>query len=397
MLQKHIRTIMPKRKVLYIITKGNWGGAQRYVFDLATHLSKEEFEPLIAMGEGVALEKKLTNSGIRTVRLSSLTETRRARPQMADLRAFSELFQLLRRECPDIIHLNSSRASFLGVCASRLLSASCFLLHILNARRYALCAPRIIFTAHGWPFKEPRSPLVRHTLWLISYATALLAHHTIVLSEGDYERGKQMPSLRKKMSLIYNGIEQARVLPRSQARALLGLPSDGFVFGTIAELNRNKGIPTLIEALTSLPAKAHLCLIGDGEDAQKLRTLAHFRGVANRILFAGTRDEANIYLPAFDVFVLPSLKEGLPYTILEAGLSGIPVVASDISGIQDIIDTPEVGMLIPPQQAPELARALRKLMMEKQLREQLGRALQSRVKHVFPLSRMLKTTSELYR
>ena len=381
---------MLKKKILYVITKGNWGGAQRYVFDLATHLSSKEFDPLIAMGEGLVLEKKLEQASIRSVRLRKLSENRRALPRLDDIGAFWEILTLLRKERPEIIHLNSSRASFLGVAAVRIFQ----FLNFLTAKSYTV---RAIFTAHGWPFKEPRSPLVQHALWFTSYATALLAHHTIVLSEGDYELGKQMPGLRKKLSLVYNGVERAETIPKDEARRLLGISTENFVVGTIAELNRNKGIPTLIEALTLLPAEVHLCLIGEGEDEQKLRTLAHFRGVADRILFSGTQDQASKYLPAFDVFVLPSLKEGLPYTLLEAGLSGIPVVASDISGIQDIVRTPEMGILVAPQQATELARALKRLMTEKKLRENLGRTLQLHVEHAFPLSRMVSTTSELYR
>lgn len=381
---------MLKKKILYVITKGNWGGAQRYVFDLATRLSKGEFEPMVAMGAGILLEEKLGKAGVRSVHLQKLSENRKVLPQLGDIEAFWEILTLLRKERPDIIHLNSSRASLLGVVAARAFQ----FFNFLTAKSYTV---KIIFTAHGWPFKEPRSPLVRYALWCASYATALLAHHTIVLSSGDYELGRQMPGLRKNLSLVYNGIERSETLPRDEARNLLGLPSDNFVMGTIAELNRNKGISVLIEALTLLPADVYLCLIGDGEDEQKLRTLAHFRGVANRVVFVGSRDQASKYLLAFDTFVLPSLKEGLPYTILEAGLSGISVVASNISGIRDIVHTSEMGILVPPQQASELARAIRTLMTEKKLRENLGRALQSRIERDFPLSKMLNTTSALYR
>lgn len=381
-----------KQKILYIITKGNWGGAQRYVFDLATHLPKELFEPVVAKGEGTMLSEKLTRAGIRTIHLAKLFENRKVQPGASDFGAFFEILHLLKTERPDIIHLNSSRASLLGALASRLLSLFSFL--VPNAYRLK---PRLIFTVHGWPFKEPRSSFVRTLIWLASYLTALLAHRVVVLSKGDYELAGKMPSISRKVSLIYNGIEATEELSRTDTREKLTLPTEAFVIGTIAELNRNKGISTLIEALTQLPNKIRLCLIGDGEDRQKLQTLAHFRNVADRITFVGALPDASAYLSAFDLFVLPSLKEGLPYTLLEAGMQGLPVVASDISGIRDIISTSHVGILVPPQDPRKLAEAIHTLFVQKDTREKLGGALKERVVQTFSLSRMLEETERLYR
>ncbi len=386
-----------KQKILYIITKGNWGGAQRYVFDLATHLPKKQFEPVVAMGAGTTLSERLTQAGIRTIHLAKLFENRKVQPGASDFGAFFEILHLLKTERPDIIHLNSSRASLLGALASRIVSASTFFPHLLNAKRYPLNVSRLIFTAHGWPFKEPRSAFVRILIWLASYLTAFLAHRVIVLSQGDYELAGKMPGISKKLSLLYNGVEATEGLSRTDARARLTLPMETFVIGTIAELNRNKGISTLIEALTLLPKEVHLCLIGDGEDRQKLQTLAHFRGVADRIQFAGTIAHADAYLRAFDLFVLPSLKEGLPYTVLEAGIQGLPVVASGISGIRDIISTPLVGVLVVPRGPQKLAEAIHTLFVQKDLRETLGTALKERVEKLFSFERMLQETVTLYK
>lgn len=383
---------MQKKKILYVITKGAWGGAQRYVFDLATRLPRGRFETVVAMGAGTALERKLSAAGVRTVMLQRLTETRRAGPQPTDCAAFFELLNLLTTERPDIVHLNSSRAAFLGALAARF----CILFSRLRIKDKGLRIPKIIFTVHGWPFKEPRVALIRAVLWLASYMTALLAHRVIVLSEGDSGDGKRMPGISRKLSLIYNGIANDAAFSKTEARSKLGLPSDSLVIGSIAELNRNKGLRTLIEAFTELPKNMRLCLIGDGEDRAKLETFAALRGMRDRVLFTGHRDGASAFLPAFDVFALPSVKEGLPYTILEAGLQGLPVVGSDVSGVRDIINSPLVGILVPPRNPRALAAALQALGQQKGVRERLGRRLQERVHQTFSLDMMQKKTLEVY-
>ncbi len=368
-----------QQKIIYVITKGNFGGAQRYVFDLATGLSQDAFEAVVAMGQGNALEEKLEEVGIRTIRLSKLTETRRAGPQMSDAGSFFDLLALFRDERPDVVHLNSSRAAFFGSIAAR----------IAGVRK-------IIFTAHGWPFKEPRPRIVQAFIWLASYLTAFLSHKTIVLSEGDLALGKRMPGIAPKLSLIYNGVERGAHTFKNEMRTKLGLPQDALIIGTVAELNRNKGIPTLIEALTSLPKNVQLCLIGEGEDRKKLETLAVLRGVRDRILFAGGLPHAESYIPAFDIFTLPSRKEGLPYTILEAGMQAIPVVASDISGIRDIVHSPEVGILVPPGDARALAQALVWFIEHPREQREMGLALQHRTEQAFSLSEMRRKTEHLY-
>src|SRR6185437_2692500 len=107
----------PRKKVLYVITKGNFGGAQRYVFDLATHLPKEKFEAVVVCGVGGSLIEKLRDAHIRTITISSLE---RNASIFSDIAAFFALWKIIRQEKPDILHLNSSKAGGLGVVAGRL-------------------------------------------------------------------------------------------------------------------------------------------------------------------------------------------------------------------------------------------------------------------------------------
>ena len=145
-----------RRRVLFIITKSNWGGAQRYVYDLATALPKHEFEVQVAFGQPGRLADALARAGIETYSIAAL---QRDVSLVADFRSFLELWRLLRTMRPDIVHLNSSKAAGLGALAARITRV-----------------PRVVFTVHGWPFAERRNLVWRMFAFLASWKTAILSH-----------------------------------------------------------------------------------------------------------------------------------------------------------------------------------------------------------------------------
>ena len=179
---------MSKKKVLYVITKGNWGGAQRYVFDLATGLPKDEFEVAVALGEPALsagkpglLADKLKSASVMIYYISSLG---RDVSFGKDTTSFFELYRLFKKEKPDIAHLNSSKAGGVGALAARLAGVH-----------------KIIFTAHGWPFWEQRNFLMRGAIWFFSWLTALLSHTVIVISDYDLRVARRMPFTSSKFWL----------------------------------------------------------------------------------------------------------------------------------------------------------------------------------------------------
>src|SRR3989338_2948675 len=126
----------PKKKVLFLITKATWGRAQKYVYDLATNLSKDQFEPIVAFGEYGRLQQLLNETKIETRRIPSLG---RDIALVSDISSFFQILNCLWRVRHDVVHLNSSKAAALGALAARI-----------------LFVPKIVFTVHGWPFKEDR-------------------------------------------------------------------------------------------------------------------------------------------------------------------------------------------------------------------------------------------------
>ena len=309
-----------KKKILYVITKSNWGGAQRYVYDLATTLPKSEFEVSVAFGQPGLLAKKLQENGITTHPIASL---QRDVSLAADIKSFFELLRLFRTEKPDVVHLNSSKAAGIGALAARLAGV-----------------PRIIFTAHGWPFWEQRNSISRGLIYLFSWLTALLAHSVIVVSNYDLRVAQKMPFIGHKTARIYNGIDfNAPLYSADIVRH--SFPKGVHITGTIGELTRNKNQIALIEKARKNP-EMYVAIVGDGEDRLFLKKKVDEYGIGDRVKLMGFQ-LASTVLKGFDIFALPSIKEGLPYVLLEAKAAGLPIEANRVGGVGEILDAKDMS------------------------------------------------------
>ena len=379
-----------KIKILYVITKSNFGGAQRYVYDLAINL--RGYDVAVALGGNGVLNEKLTASGIRTCSVASL---QRDISPTKDIGSFGNLYSIIKKEQPDIIHLNSPKAGGLGAFACR----------FLNASRYTLHATRIIYTVHGWAFNEDRPFYERVAIRFFSWLTTLLCHKIILLSQREYTQALGFPFVKNKLVLIPLDIKPPVYFSREKARELLNVTqpfdiSKGCVIGTIAELHPNKGLTFLIDAM-AVVVKKHpntVCvIIGGGQDRKALESLIREKQLERTVFLTGYIDEASKYLKAFDIFVLPSLKEGLPYAILEAGLASLPVIATSVGGIPEIIENRKSGLLIAPKSSSELAHTISFMIEHPKEREQYGLALRQSTTQKFSFDKMLATTKNLYK
>jgi glycosyltransferase involved in cell wall biosynthesis len=377
------------KRILLVITKSNWGGAQAYVYTLACAWKKLGAEVDVAFGgtgergaRAGLLAARLDESGIKTHFIPSFM--RNARP-LHDVAALKELYALYKKERPDVVHLNSSKAGGVGALAARL------------AR-----VPRIVFTAHGWADQEARNPFAHLLIRIASYATMLLSHEVIVLSEHDARRAPAW-LMRKKLRVIHNGIAPLPLVARDEARRMLAAPdapARPFWFLTIGELTKNKNTAGLIEAFlrakNALP-EAALVIIGDGEEREALLARAAESPHKNDIVFAGFVPDAQTLLQAADVFVLASEKEGLPFVLLEAGAAGLPVIATRVGAVPGLIESGAEGLLIEAHDDAALASALQTFYKDASLREKTGNALRGRVTREFSQERMLAQTLAAYR
>jgi glycosyltransferase involved in cell wall biosynthesis len=203
--------------------------------------------------------------------------------------------------------------------------------------------------------------------------------------------------MKDKVVLIKNGITPINFLDKEEAcNALsLSIPTGHTLIGGIGELHPNKNWVTAINMLSSFPITVHLAIIGTGEEEEQLNRQVEMLRLTNRVHLLGYVQNAATYLKAFDIFILPSKKEGLPYVLLEAGLAELPVVASDLPGNRDIIESGEEGFLVGPE--PRLlGTPIEMLLRDEGMRRRLGSALNTRVKKDFSVERMTQDTFHLY-
>ncbi len=304
-----------KQKILVVITKGNWGGAQKYVYELATRLPKDDYEIVVAHGWGDILPAKLKEQSIRTVHIPQLG---RDISLGKDSSSFFALFSLFRKERPHIVHLNSSKIGGLGALAAR-------------------CAriPKIIFTVHGFAFNENRSPLQKAIIKFVSWITIILSTDVICISQKELTVARAWPYTAKKLHLIYNGISTPAFKERNESRKILTdilkQSADFFttktIIGSIGELTANKGFVYAISALKEVEHIMYI-IIGTGEQKELLQQKINESQSKHKIFLAGFIDEASTLLPAFDMILVPSLKEGIPYVILESGAAEVPIITT---------------------------------------------------------------------
>ncbi|MEZ4200592.1 MAG: glycosyltransferase family 4 protein [Candidatus Paceibacterota bacterium] len=354
------------KKVLLVITKSNFGGAQRYVFDLATRLTARGHNVVVASGGSGELIDRLAEAGITHRSIAGL---QRDIGLYQELRSLFSFAHIIHEEDPDIVHLNSSKAGITGSLIARLLGV-----------------PMIVFTAHGWAFREDRSKVWKLLVYLASWLTGLLAHRVIAVSQADYA---STPStwVRTHTTVIHPSIDAIDLIPKEQAREEL-LPDykkddSALWIGTLAELTSNKNLTHAINTIVTYnqnhdQTSYRYIILGGGEQTAELQTLIKQLGAEGYIHLLGHKKDARRHLAAFDVFLLPSKKEGLPYVLLEAAHASLPRIASKVGGIPEIVTHEVDGYLIDPYEPAELTAALQ-YCANQATRQRLGTTAKQRI------------------
>jgi glycosyltransferase involved in cell wall biosynthesis len=354
---------------MLLVTLAEVGGAQAYVAALLPALVREFQVTVAAYGPGPVREAAAA-AGARFV---PLRHVRRPISPWRDLAGLVELVRLLRRERPDILHANSSKAGVLGRLAAVLAGV-----------------PIRIFTVHGWAFSahSGAASLLYHAADRLMRP---LTTATICVSERERARGLEARTcIPERTTVILNAVDVARV-PRA------GHDGAGPRIVSVGRLAAPKDFRTLVRALALLPrGAAEALIVGDGPDRAQLEAEIARLGLAEQVLLAGERRDVPELLARADLFVLSSRSEGLPVSVLEAMAAGLPVIASSVGGLPELVADGETGMLVEAGDVDDLAAALRLLLAEPSLRRRLGAAGRARAEERFGLERFRRAHLELY-
>ena len=368
-------------KILLGITKSNLGGAQRYVLDLATELKKAGHDVDVVCGGSGVLIDKLKHEKIFPHVLPNMG---REVSLKDDLKSFFSLLKILLKNRPDVFHINSSKLGGIGSVAGRITRIK-----------------KIVFTSHGWEFNGPeRSSYEKKLIKFFVWLTILFSHQTICVSERLKKDVEHLPWIKDKLVVIHNGIKQFDLHPQEMAREKLipKISPNTMLVGTLSELHKVKGLDVLLRTWKKFVEgkNAKLVITGSGEERVNLHNLASNMAILESVYFTDHLDNARAYLSGFDVFVMPSRSEGLPYAILEAGISEKPVIASKVGGIIEIIDDKKTGILVEPENEQELQEALTVIYDNPVDRNILGKALKETVENKFSIKNMVDRTLKTY-
>jgi len=259
--------------------------------------------------------------------------------------------------------------------------------------------PKIIGTYHLDPGR------CRVDALLPEFLTTRCLDYGMAVSESTRDAWASRPGVRhSRLGVIYNGVDVARYDRRSsrpEARRALNLPADASpVVAVVGRLEEQKGHRYLFDAVASLHRsfpKMHLLLAGDGALRPELESRARALGIGQRVSFLGHCNDVQRVLDAADLFVLPSLWEALPFALLEAMASGLPVVATRVAGVPEVVSHGRTGLLVPPADAGALASALAEVVASRSRLDDMGAAARAVVEARYSLGAMLRDTQDAYR
>jgi glycosyltransferase involved in cell wall biosynthesis len=356
-------------RVLLLITLAEVGGAQTYVASLLPALVDRFDVSIAAHGPG-PLRDAAAEAGVRFI---ALEHVRRPIRPWRDMAGFVELVRLLRRERPDILHASSSKAGLLGRLAA------------VVAR-----VPIRIFTVHGWAFAAhsgSASALYRHADRLAGRLTTM----TVCVSENERMAGIRAGTCSTKKTVVIPNAVSLESTPRARHERAVPL------IVSVGRLKAPKDFLTLVRALAELPEDSYEALIvGDGPERPSLERELRRLGLEERVRLAGERHDVPALLATADVFVLSSRSEGMPVSVLEAMAAELPVVASRVGGVPELVVDGETGFLVRPADPRALATALAWLVDHRELRARLGAAGRVRAETRFNLNSFRRAHLELY-
>jgi glycosyltransferase involved in cell wall biosynthesis len=354
---------MNSLKILYVDTDRTWRGGQEQLFSLMLGIRDRQHQVWLAAPSDSPLSGKAQQSGIETYCFGQRSEL--------SPWAFFQLWKILGKQDFDVIHLNTPCPLVVGGLVSKLCGIP-----------LRVCSRRVNF-----PLNSPLSRLKYNWMQESVVTVSVSIRRTLI-------EGGVRPDLIK---VIYEGVDLDWV--DSQRVPAPEPVNSGLVVGTVAHLSPEKGHRTLLEAAARVLSRipdVHFILVGRGELMSSLKAKVEELGIEKKVTFTGFRSDSEALMKHFDIFCLPSISEGLSSAILVAMATSLPVVATQVGGIPELVMDGKTGILVPPDDAAQLADGLCRVLESPQLREKMGYAGRQRIEEQFTLGRKLSETETLY-
>jgi glycosyltransferase involved in cell wall biosynthesis len=257
----------------------------------------------------------------------------------------------------------------------------------------ALVGVRIVYTKHGLASTAEQAIQVRTPgAWLKRLAVRSFVHRTVAVSAAVKRSLVAAGANPDRVVIIPGGIDLGAY---AGACEVTSAPTD--TIGAMARLSHEKGFDVLLSAVADLPASTQVLIGGDGPQSGLLAAQIATLGLANRVRLAGFVSDVPKFMTQLTLFVLPSRSEGLGLVLIEAMAAGLPVVATDVGGIPEVVVHGETGLLVPPEDAGALATAIRQVLADPALAARMGEAGRIRAATYFSAERMAEQTVALYR
>ena len=388
---------MQKTKIVHIITRLDKGGSAETTLQVVSLLNREKYEVFLVHGltlesnmgvtEQEALARDLSLSEKRGVRVFTIPSLVRRISLNNDLLAFISIYRLIKRIRPHIVHTHTSKAGVIGRLAS-----------------YLAGVPIIIHTPHGHVFHSYYGCILTKMIVFVERIMSLMTDKITALTDKERdEHLEQGIASIEKYIIIHSGVMLQQIMNKDidieTGRKKLGIPQNSNVIGSIGRLVPVKGHKYLVSAakiVTKEFDNAVFVFVGDGYLESILERQAESLGIRENIIFAGWRSDVIDVLGLFDIFVLPSLNEGMGKVLIEGMALGKPIVASSVGGIIDLVKNGDNGILVPPRDSDALAEAILKLIRNKNLAHELGKNGKAKVYPEYDTLVMIKQIEELY-
>jgi glycosyltransferase involved in cell wall biosynthesis len=368
-------------RILQFITT-TIGGAGEHVLMLAAGLDPAQYDVTVSFSPGCPQDKDFYETGLRVIPI----EMRRTGGLTRSLTAYRQLRRLLAENPFDIVHTHTSVAGVIGRIAAKRASV-----------------PAVIHMIHAYAGHEQVPPLKRGLYlmiekWLDGYTDHYVAGSDYIRTYG-IDHGIMRPD---KITRIYYALRQEHISITGDPvayRARLGIPDSSPVAGAVARLERQKGLIYFVQAMPTIlqhVPDAHFVIAGDGPLREVLRAEAEQLGVSSRVHFTEWVSKVGQVLSVLNILVTPSLWEAFGIVNLEAMACGVPVVASRVDGIPEVIRDGETGLLVPPADPAGLAQAIIDLLRDQERAHQMGECGREWVARQFSVFAMVKSHEQLY-